>query len=94
MRITSQARGEARTLNKLRIGPTGTCDKGRDDKSEWTRALKYLENNLAQVQEAGLRQLQTGEPRNVVETVSKIEGLLAVGGASLVYAGYPTDPFA
>jgi hypothetical protein len=40
-------------------------------------------------------QLQTGEPRNVVaKTVSKMEGLLAVGGASLVYAGYPYDPFA
>jgi len=41
------------------------------------------------------KQLQAGEPRNVVaNTVSKIEGLLAVSGASLVYAGYPTDPFA
>jgi CRP/FNR family transcriptional regulator, cyclic AMP receptor protein len=40
-------------------------------------------------------QLQTGEPRNVVaKTLSKMEGLLAVGGASLVYAGYPSDPFA
>jgi CRP-like cAMP-binding protein len=38
-------------------------------------------------------QLQTGAPHNVVaKTVSKIEGLLAVGGASLVYAGYPYDP--
>jgi CRP-like cAMP-binding protein len=41
------------------------------------------------------KQLQAGEPRNVVaNTVSKIEGLLAASGASLVYAGYPTDPFA
>jgi len=40
-------------------------------------------------------QLQTGEPHSVVaKTVSKIEGLLAVNGASLVYAGYPRDPFA
>jgi CRP-like cAMP-binding protein len=39
-------------------------------------------------------QLQTGEPDNVVaKTVSKLEGLLAVSGASLVYAGYPHDPF-
>jgi hypothetical protein len=39
-------------------------------------------------------QLQTGEPNNVVaKTVSKLEGLLAVSGASLVYAGYPDDPF-
>ena len=38
-------------------------------------------------------QLSTGEPHSVVaKTVSKIEELLAVGGASLVYAGYPYDP--
>jgi CRP/FNR family transcriptional regulator, cyclic AMP receptor protein len=41
------------------------------------------------------RQLQTGESRNVVaKTVEKMEKLLTVSGASLVYAGYPTDPFA
>src|SRR5215471_19034779 len=40
-------------------------------------------------------QLQVGQPNSVVaKTVSKIEGLLAVSGASLVYAGYPFDPFA
>ncbi len=40
-------------------------------------------------------QLQTGEPHSVVvKTVSKMERLLAVSGASLVYAGYPYDPFA
>ena len=40
-------------------------------------------------------QLQTGEPHSVVaKTVSEIEGLLAINGASLVYAGYPHDPFA
>jgi hypothetical protein len=32
-----------------------SCDKGPDDKSEWTRALKYLENNLAQVRVVGFR---------------------------------------
>jgi CRP-like cAMP-binding protein len=38
-------------------------------------------------------QLQTGQPHSVVaETVSKMEELL-VSGASLVYAGYPYDPF-
>jgi CRP/FNR family cyclic AMP-dependent transcriptional regulator len=38
-------------------------------------------------------QLQTGAPQSVVaKTVSKMEGLLAAGGASLVYAGYPYDP--
>ena len=40
-------------------------------------------------------QLRGGQPHSVVaKTVSKIEGLLAVSGASLVYAGYPFDPFA
>ena len=40
-------------------------------------------------------QLQSGEPHSVVaKTVNKIEGLLAVNGASLMYAGYPRDPFA
>ena len=40
-------------------------------------------------------QLQTGEPHSVVaKTVSKMEEILAVSGASLVYAGYPYDPFA
>jgi CRP/FNR family transcriptional regulator, cyclic AMP receptor protein len=48
--------------------------------------------NLALIQLKS--QLQTGEPNNVVaKTVSKLEGLLAVSGASLVYAGYPHDPF-
>jgi hypothetical protein len=28
------------------------------------------------------------------KTVEKIEGLLSASGASLVYAGYPYDPFA
>ncbi|MGB5182451.1 MAG: cyclic nucleotide-binding domain-containing protein [Xanthobacteraceae bacterium] len=40
-------------------------------------------------------QLQAGEPHSVVaKTVNKIQGLLAVSGPSLVYAGYPHDPFA
>jgi CRP/FNR family transcriptional regulator, cyclic AMP receptor protein len=40
-------------------------------------------------------ELQSGEPHNVVvKTVSKMQGLLAAGGGSLVYAGYPYDPFA
>jgi CRP-like cAMP-binding protein len=40
-------------------------------------------------------QLKAGQPNSVVaKTVSKMEGLLAVSGASLVYAGYPFDPFA
>ncbi len=40
-------------------------------------------------------QLQTGEPHHeVAKTVNRMEGLLASSGASLVYAGYPYDPFA
>jgi CRP-like cAMP-binding protein len=39
-------------------------------------------------------QLNTGKPYDVVaKTVNKMEGLLAIGTASLVYAGYPYDPF-
>ena len=42
------------------------------------------------------RQLQAGESRRVIgETVEKVQELLGSGGeASLVYAGYPYDPFA
>ena len=41
------------------------------------------------------RQLQTGQPHSVISrTVEKAEELLNYsGGASLVYAGYPYDPF-
>jgi CRP/FNR family cyclic AMP-dependent transcriptional regulator len=40
-------------------------------------------------------QLQAGQPGGVIgRTVEKMEGLLGAGGASLVYAGYPYDPFA
>lgn len=40
-------------------------------------------------------QLLTGEPSSVVaKTVSKMEGLLLVSDSSLMYAGYPTDPYA
>jgi CRP/FNR family cyclic AMP-dependent transcriptional regulator len=40
-------------------------------------------------------QLQAGEPRSEIDkTVKKIEGLIiCAGGASLVYAGYPYDPY-
>ncbi len=48
------------------------------------RALIELEN-----------QLQAGQPRDVInKTVEKVEEILGVGGANLVYAGYPYDPFA
>jgi CRP/FNR family transcriptional regulator, cyclic AMP receptor protein len=41
------------------------------------------------------RQLQTGQPRSIISrTVEKAEELLNYsGGASLVYAGYPYDPY-
>lgn len=40
-------------------------------------------------------QLRAGQPHSVVtKTVEKMEGLLAISGASLTYAGYPSDPFA
>jgi len=40
------------------------------------------------------RQLQAGEPRIVIgKTVERIEEMLCASGASLVYAGYPYDPF-
>jgi CRP/FNR family cyclic AMP-dependent transcriptional regulator len=40
-------------------------------------------------------QLQAGQPRSVInKTVEKVEELLGGGGASLVYAGYPYDPYA
>ncbi len=39
------------------------------------------------------RQIQAGQPRSVIaKTVERMEDLL--GGASLMYAGYPYDPFA
>ena len=41
------------------------------------------------------RQVQANEPRSVIgKTVEKMEGLLEASGASLIYAGYPYDPFA
>ena len=40
-------------------------------------------------------QLAAGEPRSVIgKTVEKIEVLLGPSGASLIYAGYPSDPYA
>ena len=38
-------------------------------------------------------QLQADQPRSrIVESIEKIEGLLGPSGASLLYAGYPSDP--
>ena len=59
---------------------------------------KMLANRLDAANHALIQlksQLQSGEPHSVVaKTVNKIEGLLAINGANLVYAGYPRDPFA
>jgi CRP/FNR family transcriptional regulator, cyclic AMP receptor protein len=47
--------------------------------------------NQALIQLKG--QLQAGQPHSVVvQTVSRLQGLLAISSASLVYAGYPFDP--
>jgi hypothetical protein len=41
------------------------------------------------------RRLQPGDSRREIsKTVEKVQELLSSGGASLVYAGYPHDPFA
>jgi CRP/FNR family transcriptional regulator, cyclic AMP receptor protein len=40
-------------------------------------------------------QLHAGQPPSMIDkTIEKIEGLLGPSGASLVYAGYPNDPYA
>jgi CRP-like cAMP-binding protein len=41
------------------------------------------------------RQIKAGASRaEIGKTIEKMEGLLGVDGASLIYAGYPYDPFA
>jgi CRP-like cAMP-binding protein len=70
--------------------------------SQYPDAVRHIATVLAHRLEEANRtliqlrgQLQAGQPHSVVaETVSKMEGLLAVSGASLLYAGYPFDPFA
>ena len=65
-------------------------------------AIVYLARALAKRLDAAnhaLVQLKSllriAEPHSAVaKTVTKIEGLLSTSGASLVYAGYPFDPFA
>ena len=55
------------------------------------RRLEAANRSLIEVK----RQLQAGEPPSVIgKTVEKTEELLSYSGdASLVYAGYPYDPF-
>ena len=65
-------------------------------------ALLYVATVLAQRLDSAnrsllelKRQVQAGEPPDVIgRTVEKIEGLLGETGANLMYAGYPSDPFA
>jgi CRP/FNR family transcriptional regulator, cyclic AMP receptor protein len=65
-------------------------------------ALLYVATVLAQRLDSAnqalielKRQVQAGEPRGVIgKAVEKVELLLGVSGANLVYAGYPYDPFA
>ena len=55
------------------------------------RRLDFGNRSLIEVKQ----QLQSGEPLGVIgKTVEKVEELLSYSGdASLVYAGYPYDPF-
>jgi CRP/FNR family cyclic AMP-dependent transcriptional regulator len=65
-------------------------------------ALLYVATVLAQRLDSAnrsllelKRQVQAGESCDVIgRTVEKIEGLLGETGANLMYAGYPTDPYA
>jgi CRP/FNR family cyclic AMP-dependent transcriptional regulator len=65
-------------------------------------ALLYVATVLAQRLDSAnqalielKRQVQAGEPRDVIgKTVAKMELMLGISGANLVYAGYPSDPFA
>ena len=56
------------------------------------RRLDAANQSLIEVK----RQLKAGEAPSVISrTVEKVEEVLSYSGdASLVYAGYPTDPFA
>jgi CRP/FNR family transcriptional regulator, cyclic AMP receptor protein len=70
--------------------------------SQYPVAFRYVATVLAGRLDAANRaliqlrsQLQAGQPHSAVaKTVTKVEALLAVSGASLLYAGYPFDPFA
>ena len=67
-------------------------DKTIEGAATFTRDKVAYQNSLAALP---LVTYQAGQPHSVVaKTVSKMEGLLAVSGASLLYAGYPFDPFA
>jgi CRP-like cAMP-binding protein len=69
--------------------------------SQYPIAVRYVATVLAHRLDGANRalvelksQVQACQPHSVVaKTVSKMEGLLAVSGANLLYAGYPIDPF-
>jgi hypothetical protein len=55
------------------------------------RRLDGANQTLAELK----NQIRDGRPRKVIDkTVEKMEGLLSTSGASLIYAGYPYDPYA
>src|SRR5262249_14552550 len=56
-------------------------------------ALKHAEGEISIFELKG--QLQSVQPASAIgKTIDRIEGLLGPSGASLVYAGYPYDPYA
>ena len=58
---------------------------------DWADRLDAANRTLIQLR----NQIQAGQSHSAVaKTVDKMEGLLAVSGANLLYAGYPFDPFA
>jgi hypothetical protein len=67
--------------------------------SDSSVALLYIAEVLARRLDGANRalielknQLQAGQPRDVIKkTAEKVEDMLGVGGASLVYAGYPYE---
>jgi hypothetical protein len=66
-------------------------DQGMND--DLVDALKHAECDISIFELKG--QLQSVQPASAIgKTIDRIEGLLGPSGASLVYAGYPYDPYA
>jgi hypothetical protein len=79
----------------VKLSRTSIADEMREGHRKRVQGVAHRLNGVNQALIQLKSQLKTGEPHNVVaKTVSKMEGLLAVSGASLVYAGYPFDPSA
>jgi CRP/FNR family transcriptional regulator, cyclic AMP receptor protein len=68
------------------------------DRSTLRYIAAVLARRLERANEALIElkiQVQANQPpTDIGKTIEKIEGLLGPSGASLVYAGYPYDPFA